>query len=171
MVESYIFGKVEETKSIENKNEVEGELINVGGESFIIIKVVDNLSIVDDSVIEVVDNFGMVDDTVIKVFDNSGKVEDSFIKVVDNSGIVVGGGKGEVEIIVVWIKVVIKSGIEVKAVDSFSNKVVKGIGIVVDSNIVVGKGKVVGIISFLILKPVSSILVLQVSVISNNFNS
>ena len=101
MVESYIFGKVEETKSIENKNEVEGELINVGGESFIIIKVVDNLSIVDDSVIEVVDNFGMVDDTVIKVFDNSGKVEDSFIKVVDNSGIVVGGCKGEVEIIVV----------------------------------------------------------------------
>ena len=179
-VEDKIIDEVEETKSVENKFGVEGEfviIIEVDGNSNIVedsdIKVVDNFGIVDGSAIKVVDNSGIVDGSSIKVFGNSGIVDGSFIKVVDNSGIVDGssikvvgnsgivvwGVNGEVEIIVVWIKVEIK--------------VVKEVGIVDSNNIVVCIGKVVTIIPLSILKPVtpSPILILQFSEIVDIFNT
>ena len=185
-VEDKIIDEVEETKSVEIKFEVEGEfifegefviIIEVDGNSNIVedsdikvvdnfyivdvsaIKVVDNFDIVDVSAIKVVDNSGIVDGSSIKVVGNSGIVDGSSIKVVGNSGIVVWGMNGEVEIIVVWIKVEIK--------------VVKEVGIVDSNNIVVCIGKVVTIIPLSILKPVtpSPILILQFSEIVDIFNT
>ena len=151
-VEDKIIDEVEETKSVENKFEVEGEFV-------ITIELDDNSNIVEDSDIKVVDKSGIVDGSANKVVDNSGIVEGSAIKVVGNSCIGVWGMNGEVEIIVVWIKVEIK--------------VVKVVGIVDSNNIVVCIGKVVGIIPLSILKPVtpSPILVLQFSDIVEIFNS
>ena len=151
-VEDKIIDEVEETKSVENKLEVEGEFV-------IIIEVDCNSNIVEDSDKKVVDNSGIVDGSVNKVVDNSGIVDGSANKVVGNSGMVVWGMNGKVEIIVVWIKVEIK--------------VVKEVGIVDSNNIVVCIGKVVVIIPLSILKPVtpSPILVLQFSDIVEIFNS
>ena len=171
-----IIDEVEITKFIENKIEFKGKFTGVEGESVIIIEVVDSFDIVEVSAIEVVDNFNIVVYSVLEVVDNSNIVEYFVIKVVDNCDIVVGGISKEIEIIVIYIKVEIKfkSGIEVIIVDSFSvsNKVVKEIGKVDSNNIVFSKGKVVTIISFSILKPnTSSILVLKFSEIVNKFNS
>ena len=151
-IEGKIIDEVEETKSVENKFGVEGEFV-------IIIEVDGNSNIVEDSDIKVVDNSGIVDGSVNKVVDISGNVDGSAIKVVGNSGIVVWGVNGEVEIIVVWIRIDIK--------------VVKEVGIVDSNNIVVCIGKVVTIIPLSILKPVipSPILVVQFSEMVNNFNS
>ena len=118
---------------------------------------------VDDNSIDESDNIGEVVDIrgvdgIIIVVGIKTAEGDSVIIVVGISGIVVDGEKGEVEIIVVWINV---------DINSKSDKEVK-IG---EDNSVVDIGKVVGINSFSILKPIFSILVSQVSEILNNFTS
>ena len=118
------------------------EIIDVD-ESEHIGKCVDIKDVEGDSLI-IIDVFG------IKTVEGDSLI---IIDAFDISDIVVGGDKGEVEIIVVWINVDIncKSGIEVKIVDSFSisNIVVNEKGSVVsagDNNSVVDIGKVVVII-------------------------
>ena len=120
---------------------------------------------VDGNSIEESDNIGKVvdikiveEDSAIIVVGIKTAEGDSVIIVVGISGIVVDGEKGEVEIIVVWINV---------DINSKSDKKVK----IVEDNSVVDIGKVVGINSFSILKPIFSILVSQVSEILNNFTS